>query len=112
MDTQRHVVVDGFVLRRAESDLWETTPRCKDRRFLVGTGNEIGLAPQGARAGDEVVVVLGCEVPVVLRRVEGADGEGERWLNLEDAYVHGFMAGEAVEGLESGKYELRLYEIC
>jgi hypothetical protein len=109
---------EGFVLRRAESELWETTPRCRDRRFFVGGGGEIGLVAGGAGSGDVVVVVAGCEVPVVLRRVplegvmDGGGGEDERWVNLGDAYVHGFMAGEAVVGLERGRYKLRRFKIC
>jgi hypothetical protein len=44
--------------------------------------------------------------------MDGGGGEGERWVTLGDAYVHGFMAGEAVVGLERGRYELRRFEIC
>lgn len=36
----------------------------------------------------------------------------ERWLSLGDAYVHGIMDGEAMEGLEKGRYEVRGFEIC
>lgn len=100
---------EGFVLRRAESEIWETTPRCRDRKFFVSGGNEIGLAPQCTQEGDLVVVVLGCEVPVVLRQVKGSVGQ---YVNLGDVYVHGFMGGEAVKGLESGRYKLQAFEIC
>jgi hypothetical protein len=41
---------DGFVLR-AVSELWETTTRCRVRKFFVSTGDEIRLAPQGRGRG-------------------------------------------------------------
>jgi Heterokaryon incompatibility protein (HET) len=119
--TQDGVLEDGFVLRRAESELWDSTPRCRDRRFFVGAEAEIGLGPLGMRERDVVVVVAGCEVPVVLRRVQedvggegggGGNEIGEKWVNLGDTYVDGFMAGEAVVGLERGRYKMKFFEIC
>jgi hypothetical protein len=58
--------------------------------------------------GDLVCVVLGCSVPLILRRVVGF---GEHYINLGDAYVHGFMSGEALLGLQSGKYTSKFFEI-
>ena len=41
----------GFVLRRAESEIWEATPKCRDRRFFVGGSGEVGLVAGGAEVG-------------------------------------------------------------
>jgi hypothetical protein len=56
-----------------------------------------------------IVVVLECE-PVVLRRVKEG-GSWERWVYLGDAFVHGFMHGEAAVGLEGRRYKVRIFEI-
>lgn len=45
-------------------------------------------------------------MPVVLRPL----GDGKYWL-LGDSYVHGFMEGETMEGLEEGEYEIQDIEI-
>ncbi|KAI0528453.1 heterokaryon incompatibility protein-domain-containing protein [Xylaria digitata] len=53
----------------------------------------IGLAPVSAASGDEICVIVGCFVPMVLRPV----GEGQRVV-VGSCYVEGFMDGEAVLG--------------
>jgi hypothetical protein len=73
------------------------------------------LRRRGRGRRDLIVVVLGCEVPVVLRRVDGdgdGDGDGEvgqlGWCVF--AWVYGWA--EAVVGLERERYEVRVFEIC
>lgn len=50
------------------------------------------LVPRGARVGDEIVIVQGCEIPFVMRR----DADGEYFRIVGCVYVHGAMDGEAV----------------
>lgn len=50
------------------------------------------MGPRLLREGDEIVLVKGGMVPLVLR----ARGEG-RWKLVGDAYVHGIMHGEAFD---------------
>jgi len=61
-----------------------------DRRFLCTKDRRIGLAPITACEGDLVCLVLGGEVPFVLRR---SDDEYEL---VGECYVHGLMDGEGL----------------
>ncbi|KAL1592706.1 hypothetical protein SLS60_011122 [Paraconiothyrium brasiliense] len=71
-----------------------------DRRAFVTTRGFVGLGPSCAEVGDAVWVVLGVSVPFVMREVGGG------WKMLGEAYVHGVMDGEVLEG-EFGE-ELRI----
>ena len=60
-------------------------------RRLARTGNLglMGLVPQVAELGDTVSVVAGCQVPLIMRRIDNG-----RWRLVGEAYVHGLMDGE------------------
>ena len=61
------------------------------KRLMFTHEGYIGMAPDDARKGDIVCLLLGCRLPVVLRkRTEG----GYRLVG--EAYVHGIMKGEAM----------------
>ena len=75
------------------------------RRLITTTKGYIGLAPSGVKRGDKVCVLLGCHVPMILRAVHG------HYQVIGDAYVHGMMHGEAVDGLESGTYALKDFDL-
>jgi len=57
---------------------------------------DIGVAPETAEEGDYICVLLGCKVPVILRPV------GDKFKIIGDAYVNGFMNGEALNGVGDG----------
>jgi hypothetical protein len=79
-------------LQRVQSVIW-------NRKFLVSEGNGwIGLGPMASQVGDEIYVLDGCTVPVVLRRQQDIDSHGFDFLQLVgECYVHGMMGGEAAE---------------
>jgi hypothetical protein len=62
----------------------------------------VGLVPLSTQRGDEVVILHGCDAPFVVRR------RGELCFLVGDAYIHGIMNGEALEGLGSEVGETRL----
>jgi hypothetical protein len=66
----------------------------------------IGLAPSSTERGDKVCVLLGCKVPLILRPID------DYFQVIGDAYIHGIMHGEAVEGVESGVCAFRDFELC
>ncbi|KAG1865502.1 heterokaryon incompatibility protein-domain-containing protein, partial [Suillus subalutaceus] len=66
---------------------------CSARRVFSTEEGDLGIAHQGARVGDEVVVVPGAAVPFVVREVEGG-----AYALIGEAFVHGAMDGEALEG--------------
>ncbi|KAI0451323.1 heterokaryon incompatibility protein 6 [Xylaria acuta] len=58
--------------------------------FATTRNGYIGLVSPLAQAGDQVVVILGATVPYVVRKVQSG------YLLVGDAFVHGFMYGEAL----------------
>ncbi|KAG0624450.1 hypothetical protein M758_3G248800 [Ceratodon purpureus] len=78
------------------------------RAPFKGHGGYIGWAPAEARAGDLLVVLWGCDWPVVIRRDKQ---NSSRYRFVGECYCHGAMNGEAVEvqrekGLELEKFAL------
>lgn len=99
---------DPKEIQQAESNIWLATMTTTNRRFMA-VGSHCGLAPMCAEVGDIIVVVLGSSVPIVLR--ERATSIGGGYLNIGDAYLHGFMEGRAVEDLENGVRVTEDFEI-
>ena len=77
---------------------------CCGRRLVAASDNRMGLAPSKADIGDLVCVLLGCDVPVILRRM---DDSKEEYLFIGEAYFQGIMDGEALEQVDAGKLSLR-----
>jgi hypothetical protein len=71
----------------------------RDRRLITTEKGYIGLAVNSCVRGDIVCVVFGCSTPVLLRRV------GDHYIFLGEAYLHGIMHGEAIDGLGSGEFK-------
>ena len=65
----------------------------------------MGVCLSKARVRDILVVLLGCDHPVIFRQ------EGVAWTFQGEAYVHGFMDGEAVTKWESGELKLNKFTI-
>ncbi|GME49245.1 Heterokaryon incompatibility protein [Neofusicoccum parvum] len=77
---------------------------------VEGDGGEarLALVPRAAAVGDEVWLVRGCAVPVVVRAAEGGGGGGGgRWRVVGVCFVEGVMDGEEAARLEgAGAVEL------
>lgn len=61
------------------------------RRLVVCEKGFLGMAASRARKGDLVVVLLGCSIPLVLRK------HGEDFELIGECYLDGFMDGECLE---------------
>ena len=70
------------------------------RRLLRMSSGFLGLGPTNMVVGDEVWILAGAKMPFVLRSLENG-----RYKLLGQAYVHGIMHGEAVEGSDRGEFE-------
>ncbi|KAF2258729.1 hypothetical protein CC78DRAFT_410681, partial [Lojkania enalia] len=70
----------------------------KSRRLLITDKGHIGMAPCRAKKGDVAVVLFGCSVPLVLRRV----GTREAWQVIGEAYMDGFMDGKVGRWIKKG----------
>jgi hypothetical protein len=81
----------------------ELTQFALGRRFFITRNGYFGLGPQAARQGDRIVVLLGVDVPLVLRRLDKTHHV------VGEAYVHGIMNGEAVEQWRLGMKEIRKF---
>ncbi|PGH27995.1 hypothetical protein AJ80_00250 [Polytolypa hystricis UAMH7299] len=74
------------------------------RRLFVSNKRYIGLGPASMLEGDEIWVLPGAGAAFVLRR-EGQEGT---FRLVGEAYVHGIMDGEAVEGRKGDMCDIQL----
>lgn len=61
------------------------------RRVFISETGHLSIGPSHVEVGDEVVILAGCTVPVVLRP------QGDLFTLVGEAYVHGIMYGEYME---------------
>ncbi len=75
-----------------------------DNNWSSGRFRSNLLGPQAnvAQVGDMVCVLYGAEAPCILR------GEGSRASYIGDAYVHGYMDGEATREAAIPPIDFRL----
>lgn len=71
---------------------------CKGRSLIVTKEGYIGLASSATQRDDQVCVLLGCDVPLLLRPV----GDGHQIIGA--CYMHGFMDGEVLLGSLPSNY--------
>lgn len=64
-----------------------------------------GILPEGVLPGDPVCVLIGSNLPVILRKV------GERYIHVGPCFILGLMDGELMEDLRNGTRELVKLEI-
>ncbi|KAH6678549.1 heterokaryon incompatibility protein-domain-containing protein [Halenospora varia] len=74
------------------------TTIAQGRKFFISGKGYISTAAGGVHAGDILVVLFGCSWFSVLRPKENGDG----YIFVGEAYVDGWMQGEAMELLEKG----------
>jgi hypothetical protein len=73
------------------SEFFATFDLATSRRvFCMTEDGYMGLAPNGGRLGDRIGIILGCDVPFILRQV------GNEWKLVGECYIHGLMDGEAL----------------
>ncbi|KAH5216969.1 hypothetical protein HBH68_056640 [Parastagonospora nodorum] len=73
--------------------------RMMGRRFCITKQGMICMGSGYMTHGDIVVVPLGCSTPILLRPV----GQRNEYVYVGDIYVDGYMHGEAVREMETGK---------
>ena len=82
------------------------------KRWLFETdGGNLGVANYGAEVGDCVCVILGCNMPMIMRehRMRKVDGRVEAQLHGA-AYLHDYMQGKAIEELDTGQLTLETFD--
>ncbi|KAK6956388.1 hypothetical protein Daesc_001665 [Daldinia eschscholtzii] len=73
--------------------------RLSGRKLFISKNGYIGLAPEDALEGDEIWVLDGGRLPLVLRPLGNRSEKGSEteYTLVGDSYVHGIMDGEFVE---------------
>ncbi|KAF2027769.1 hypothetical protein EK21DRAFT_91278 [Setomelanomma holmii] len=66
-----------------------------DRQLFLSKEGGFGYAILGVQPGDVVCVFAGVPTPHILRNLDNAGDQSDRWQFVGDAYVHGLMKGEA-----------------
>ncbi|KAH7379565.1 hypothetical protein BKA66DRAFT_466288, partial [Pyrenochaeta sp. MPI-SDFR-AT-0127] len=69
------------------------------RRLFTTRNGYMGLGPGIVEPGDVVVLIAGARTPYILRPLVGQDSP-TRYSFIGEAYVHGVMNGEALDGRE------------
>jgi hypothetical protein len=70
-------------------------------RRLVGTENgRVGLAAAAAQKGDKIAVLMGCGMPILLRR------ERDGWTVVGECYLYGIMEGEVANAIDERRVEI------
>lgn len=92
---------NGIVTKERNRDLLFAQPLLGDKfpDYLFGKCFDC------VEVGDLVVVVMGCDVPVVIRPVD------DYYEIVGDCFVDGLMEGQAMELLESGEAELMTFDL-
>jgi hypothetical protein len=75
------------------------------RRVFIAGDNIIGLGPDTIGQGDIAAVLLGCQLPVVLRP------EGDQFTYLGEAFVNEYMYGKAIDELARGTLRQQEFRI-
>jgi hypothetical protein len=71
------------------------------RRFGITAKGYFALVPRGTHEGDEIVVFEKACIPFVVRKVNSDGRDGQKYLLLGEAYVHGIMQGEVMDMADS-----------
>ncbi|KAL4724311.1 hypothetical protein ACLX1H_008924 [Fusarium chlamydosporum] len=72
------------------------------RRVFGTTGGRMGMGTCATEVGDRVVVLRGCNTPLVLRE------SGKGWKLVGECYLHGIMYGEVV-AQEDELIDIKIY---
>jgi hypothetical protein len=79
---------------RATAKLRQWGGICLGRRIVFGDGQAMGLVSKNADAGDEICILHGSRVPIVLRR------SGSGYEVIGQCYWHNWMYGDKVDWKE------------
>ncbi|MAD87405.1 MAG: hypothetical protein CL912_30980 [Deltaproteobacteria bacterium] len=87
----------------------------QQRRFMLTRNGYFGWGPDNLyetdqtkemKVGDKIAIIFGCSTPLVIRPV------GDKFMVVGEAYVQGFMDGEALALTESGTCDIQSFIFC
>jgi hypothetical protein len=94
--------------RPTPTDFDQIGKNVTNRRLITTTTGHFGLAPSIVHPKDQIFVILGCSVPVILRQCD----QGKEYEVVGECWVDGFMKGEAISRLGNREYKLQNIIIC
>ena len=85
---------------------------CQGKCFAVTEKGYMAIAPPGTKEGDMVCLVMGAEVPFILRPLleddKGVMNKEQCYALVGECYIHGIMDGEGLrQGLEEQYFVIR-----
>lgn len=83
---------------------------CRERCFFITAKGFLGMGPRVSTIGDRVCVFYGAQVPFVLNASSPSGGSDEYRL-CGECYVHGMMYGEALDALDAGEVEHKVFRL-
>ncbi|RBR23688.1 uncharacterized protein FIESC28_03484 [Fusarium coffeatum] len=78
---------------------------CFSRSLVVTSTGNVGLSPSDTKIGDYAVVILGSDVPYVLR------DNGSFWYFVGELYLEGYMNGEVAMAMEKRQSKEEIIDI-
>jgi hypothetical protein len=81
---------------------------CMNRSFIVTEGGYFGLAPLLTNPGDISCILIGVDVPFILRPYI----EGVQFRLLGESYIHGVMKGQVKGRVDRGEVFRQTVVIC
>ncbi|KAF2820971.1 hypothetical protein CC86DRAFT_237156, partial [Ophiobolus disseminans] len=67
--------------------------RTVERCIFTSASGRVGLGSSTIRSGDYIVILLGADMPFIVRPVGN-----DHCQIIGEAYIHGMMQGEALQG--------------
>lgn len=102
--TSQPANMDEYIFDSFFGRFYDTVMRMS-LRLMVTADGRVGMVPEKARKGDLVVVLLGCNVPVLLRRSSTA--EENTYTLVGECFLDDFMYGAGL-----GEEDSPLREFC
>lgn len=85
-----------------EADFMHEKAVCQQNRTMaIISPGGLALAPESTAVGDEVWITAGFSMPIMLRPLR----KGKDKL-IEEAYLHGVMHGEGMEGVDLKQFPI------
>jgi Heterokaryon incompatibility protein (HET) len=84
---------------------WRMRPVVKGRRMIQSHKGYLGIVPGGTKIGDYICVLLGGDMPFILRPC------GDHYVLIGECYIHGLMEGEALQLVEQELIKLQNFNL-
>lgn len=78
---------------------------CNSRRIFRSAKGSCGLGPRIARPGDICCVLVGSQLPMIMRM------RGNKWGLVGECILQGYMHGEAIKLYNDGLLELQQFSV-